>query len=201
MINTTEAEPARQRKVLDRRAGPHRPVRRSEGHRVTNPCVARRRPGIHGHNVVHGTKPTPAPGSTVRFARMTSAIGGPGRVGLAVPLRRRGSRRGCADGLFRAGVGAPHGHDHDAAGGRGLGGGGRMGVRAQLRPRSDRVSGPPRLPRTTWCPAARGPVVPGSSRARAQSSPGPVEPGSSWATLPPGGRSARGEYWRNGAER
>lgn len=53
MINTTEAEPAQQRKNLDRTAGPHRPVRRSEEHRVTNPCAARCHPGSHPHNIVH----------------------------------------------------------------------------------------------------------------------------------------------------
>jgi hypothetical protein len=37
MINTNKAEPVQQRKIPDETAAPHRPVRFSAEHRVTNP--------------------------------------------------------------------------------------------------------------------------------------------------------------------
>ncbi|WP_375232002.1 Tn3 family transposase [Streptomyces sp. NWU339] len=62
-------------------ADPHWPVRRSEEHRVTNPCVAQCRPGIHAHNVVHRTKPTPTPPvrSAVRENDLGQYLGSPTR--------------------------------------------------------------------------------------------------------------------------
>ncbi len=88
LINTTEAEPARQRGTPHRAAGPRRPSRRSEEHRLTDPCAARCRPGGHPHNVVHG------PGHSVRQGdRMRGRGGGGGPVRPPPGRRTEGPAR------------------------------------------------------------------------------------------------------------